>query len=153
MFYTTSKTIANILWIFKISPMNTSHKHTHTPASPWLAQYTELFPHCCNTLLLQGSVKTFQLLFSFFALKKISQVHQVCRNYPFSITFSQLWWNSSQIARLFKVKVALSPNLKTVCWFAEMDLSASDKKKTRALVGFCSKMWTHNDLKVDNTDF
>uniref|UniRef100_A0A673FXK6 Potassium voltage-gated channel subfamily H member 7 n=1 Tax=Sinocyclocheilus rhinocerous TaxID=307959 RepID=A0A673FXK6_9TELE len=28
-------------------------------------QYTELFPHHCNALLLQGSVKTLQLLFSF----------------------------------------------------------------------------------------
>lgn len=77
-------------------------------------QYTELFPHHCNALLSQGSMKTFQLLFSFFALKKISQVHQVRWNYPSSITFSQLWRNSSQLARLFKVKVALSPDLNTV---------------------------------------
>ncbi len=90
---------------------------------------TELFPHQCNTLHLQGSVKMFLLLFSFFALKKISQVHQVRRNYPSSITFSQLWWNSSQLARLFKVKVALSADLNTARWFAKMDLSASVQKQ------------------------
>ncbi len=45
-------------------------------------QYTEIFYHHCNMLLLQGSVKTFQLLFSFFALKKISQIHQIrCTHY------------------------------------------------------------------------
>ncbi len=45
-------------------------------------QYTEIFSHHCNMLLLQGSVKTFQLLFSFFALKKISQIHQIrCTHY------------------------------------------------------------------------
>ncbi len=91
-------------------------------------QYTELLPHHCNALLLQGSMKTFQLLFSFFVLK-ISQVHQVCLNYPSSVTFSQLWRNSSQLARLFKVKAALSPDLNTVCWFAKMDLSASVHKQ------------------------
>ncbi len=96
-------------------------------------QYTELFPHHCNVLLLQCSVKMFQLLFSFYALKKISQVHQVCRNYPSSITFSQLWRNSSQLARLFKVKVALSPDLNTAHWFAKMDLSASVQKQQRRL--------------------
>ncbi len=85
-------------------------------------RYTELFPHHCNALLSQGSVKTFMPLFSFFALKKISQVH---RNDPSSITFSQLWWNSSQLARLLKVKVALSHDLNTALWFARMDLSAS----------------------------
>ncbi len=90
---------------------------------------TELFPHHCNTLLFQGSMKTFQLLFSFYALKKISQVHQVRRNDPSSITFSQLWRNSSQLARLFKVKVALSPDLNTARWFAKMDLSASVQKQ------------------------
>ncbi len=31
------------------------------------------------------------------------KVHQVRQNYPSSITFSQLWQNSSQLARLFKV--------------------------------------------------
>ncbi len=92
-------------------------------------QYTELFPHHCNSLLSQGSMKTFQLLFSFFGLKKISQVHQVRRNYPSSITFSQLWRNSSQLAHLFKVKVALSPDLNTAHWFAKMDLSASAQKQ------------------------
>ncbi len=71
----------------------------------------------CNALFLQGSMKTSQLLFSFFTLKKISQVHQVCRNDPSSITFSQLWWNSSQLARLFKVKVAMSPDQNTACWY------------------------------------
>ncbi len=96
-------------------------------------QYTELFPHHCNALLLQGSVKTFQLLFSFYALKKISQVHQVRRNYTSSITFSQLWWNSSQLAHLFKVKVALSPDLNTVHRFAKMDLSASVQKQQGCL--------------------
>ncbi len=75
-------------------------------------QYTELFPHHCNTLLLQGSMKPFQLLFSFYSLK-ISQVHQVRWNYPSSITFSQVWRNSSQLSLLFKVKVALSPDLNT----------------------------------------
>ncbi len=53
---------------------------------------------------------------------KISQVH---RNYPSSITFSQLWRNSSLRAHLFKVKAALSPDLNTVLWFVKMDLSAS----------------------------
>ncbi len=81
-------------------------------------QYTELFPHHCNTLLL----------FSFYALTNISPV-QVHRNYPSSMTFSQLWRNSSQLARLFKVKVALSPDLNTACWFAKMDLSASVQKQ------------------------
>ncbi len=95
-------------------------------------QYTELFPHHCNTLLLQGSVKTFPLLFSFYALKKISQVHQVYRNYPSSITFSQLWRNSSQLARLFKVKVALSPDLNKAHCFAKIDLSASVKNNKGA---------------------
>ncbi len=89
-------------------------------------RYTELFLHHCNVLLSQGSVKTFMPLFSFFALKKISEVHQ---NYPSSITFSPLWWNSSQLARLFKVKVALSHDLNTVLWFARMDLSASVQKQ------------------------
>ncbi len=61
--------------------------------------------------------------FLFYALKNISLV-QVHRNYPSSITFSQLWWNSSQLARLFKVKVALSPDLNTARWFAKIYLSA-----------------------------
>ncbi len=61
--------------------------------------------------------------FLFYALKNISLV-QVHRNYPSSITFSQLWWNSSQLACLFKVKVALSPDLNTACWFAKIYLSA-----------------------------
>ncbi len=95
-------------------------------------QYTELFPHHCNALLSQGSMKTFQLLFSFYALKKISQVHQVWRNYPSSSTLSALT-NSSQLARLFKVKVALSPDLNTALWFAEMDLSASVYKQQERL--------------------
>ncbi len=82
-----------------------------------------------NTLLFQGSMKTFRLLFSIYALKKISQVHQVRRNYPSSITFSQLWRNSCQLARLFKVKVALSPDLNTARWLAKMDLSASVQKQ------------------------
>ncbi len=90
--------------------------------------YMELFPHQCKALLSQGSMKTFELLFYFFVLKKISQVHQVRRYYPSSITFSQLWRNSSQLARLFKVKVALSPDLNTVLWFAKIDLSASVHK-------------------------
>ncbi len=90
--------------------------------------YTELFLHHCNVLLSQRSVKTFMSLFSFFALKKISQVH---RNDPSSITFSQLWWNSSQLARLFKVKVALSHDLNTALWFARMALSASVQKQVR----------------------
>ncbi len=92
-------------------------------------QYTELFPHHWNALLLQGSVKTFQLLFSFYALKKISKAHQVHRNYPSSITFSQLWWNFSQLACLFNVKVALSPDLNTAHWFAKIDFSASVQKQ------------------------
>ncbi len=75
------------------------------------------------------------------------------QNYPSSITFSQLWWNSSQLARLFKVKVALSPDLNTAHWFAKMDLSASVHKQQGALVGFCSKTWTRDVLKVDNTGF
>ncbi len=118
----------------------------------WLhAIHRAFFPHHCNTLLLQGSMKPFQLLFSFYSLK-ISQVHQVHWNYPSSITFSQVWRNSSQLARLFKVKVALSPDLNTARWFARLDLSAS-VQTTRALVGFCSKTWTHDALKVDNTGF
>ncbi len=88
--------------------------------------YTELFLHHCNVLLSQGSVKTFMSLFSFFALKKISEVH---RNDPSSITVSQLWRNSSQLARLFKVKVALSHDLNTALWFARMALSASVQKQ------------------------
>ncbi len=78
----------------------------------------ELFPHHCNSLLFQGSMKTFQVLFSFYALKKISQVHQVCQNYPSLITFSQLWRNSSQLACLFKVKVAKNWLIgnKDPCW-------------------------------------
>ncbi len=78
-------------------------------------------------------MKTFQILFSLFALKKISQVHQVRRNDPSSITFtfSQLWGNSSQLARLFKVKVALSPDLNTARWFARMDFPASVHKQGR----------------------
>ncbi len=104
-------------------------------------QYMELFPHYCIALLLLVSVKTFQLLFSFFVLKKISQVQQVCWNDPSSITFSSVSLrleysivfafsrNSSQLARLFKV--ALSPDLNTVHWFARMDFCS---KTTRALV-------------------
>ncbi len=38
-------------------------------------------------------------------------------------------FNSSQLARLFKVKVALSPDLNTARWFAKMDLSASVHKQ------------------------
>ncbi len=76
-------------------------------------RYMELFPHQCKALLSQGSMKTFELLFYFL----IS-----------SITFTQLWRNSSQLARLFKVKVALSPDLNTVLWFAKIDLSASVHK-------------------------
>ncbi len=112
-------------------PFWTSPAHPDGQSIPGCdyTQYTELFPHHCNALLLQGYVKTFQLLFSFYALKKISQVHQVRRNYPSSITFSQLWPNSSQLARLFKVTVALSPDLNTVRWFAKMDLSASVQKQ------------------------
>ncbi len=53
-------------------------------------QYTELFPYHCNELLFQGSMKMFQLLFSFYDLKKISKVHQIRRNDPSSITLSQL---------------------------------------------------------------
>ncbi len=83
----------------------------------------------CNALFLQGSMKTSQLLFSFFTLKKISQVHQVCRNDPSSITFSQLWWNSSQLACLFKVKVAMSPDQNTAHWFIKIDLLASVQKQ------------------------
>ncbi len=87
--------------------------------------------------------KCFSLYFPFSPWRrKISQVH-----YPSSIAFSQLWRNSFQLARLFKVKVALSPDLNTVHWFAKIYLSTSEK--TRALVGFCSKTWTHNALKVD----
>ncbi len=96
-------------------------------------------------------MKTFQLLFSFFALKKISQVHQVHRNYPSSITFSQLWWNSSQLARLFKVKVALSPDLNTACWFARMDLSASVQKQ--GCLSASAVKHELDALKVDNTGF
>ncbi len=70
-------------------------------------QYMELFPHYCNVLPLQGSnEKAFIFLYALM----ISRVH---RNYPSSITFSQLWQNSSQLARLFKMKVALSPELNT----------------------------------------
>ncbi len=110
-------------------------------------QYTELFPHHCNALHFQASMKTFELLFSFFALKKISQVHQVHRNDPSSITFSQLWWNSSQLARLFKCSLVTWPE-----YSALIRLSASSKI-TRRLVGFSSKMWTWDALKVDNTGF
>ncbi len=96
-------------------------------------QYTELLPHHCNVLLFQGSMKTFQHLFSFCALKKISQVHQVCRNYPSLITFNQLWRNSSQLVHPFKVNVALSPDLKAACWFAKIYLLASVQKQQRRL--------------------
>ncbi len=128
-------------------------------------QYMELFPHHCIALLLLVSVKTFQLLFSFFVLKKISQVQQVCWNDPSSITFSSVSLrleysivfafsrNSSQLARLFKVKVALSPDLNTAHWFARMDLSASVQKQQGHLsASICSEMWTRDASKVDNTD-
>ncbi len=78
-----------------------------------------------------------KLLFSFYALKKISQVH---RNYPSLITFSQLWRNSSQLAHLFKVKVALSPDLNTARWFAKMDLSASVQKQQGHLLASAVKL-------------
>ncbi len=49
----------------------------------------------------------------------------------------QLWWNYSQLARLFKVKafqIALSPDLNTARWFARMDLSASVQKQQGCLM-------------------
>ncbi len=49
-----------------------------------------------------------------------------------SITFSQLWRNSSQLAHLFKVKVALSPYLNTAHWFTTM---ASVQKQQGHLSG------------------
>ncbi len=44
-------------------------------------------------------------------------------------SLSQLWRNSSQLARLFKLNVALSPDRNTARWFARMDLSASVHKQ------------------------
>ncbi len=69
----------------------------------------------------------------------ISQVHQVSQNYPSSIPFSQLW-NSSQLARLLKVNVALSPDLNTACWFAKIDLSASVQKQKGCLSASAVKL-------------
>ncbi len=78
--------------------------------------------------------KRFQLYFPFTPWRRYQQVHQVRRNYPSSITFSQLWPNSSQLARLFKVTVALSPDLNTVRWSLKW-IYRLLFKTTRALVG------------------
>ncbi len=47
--------------------------------------------------------------------------------------------NSSQLARIFKVKVALSPDLNTARWFSKMDLSASVQKQRGRLLAFAVK--------------
>ncbi len=48
-------------------------------------------------------------------------------------SFSQFWRNSSQLACLFKGRVALAADLNTARWFAKMDLSASVQKQQRCL--------------------
>ncbi len=63
-------------------------------------QYTELFPHHCNVLLLSGSVKTFQLLFSFFA--------NAVRSHPFYVKYVKSCnMNAIQSLALTKKKIEL----------------------------------------------
>ncbi len=101
-------------------------------------QYTELFPHHCNTLLSQGPWKRFSFYFP------LRPEEDITGSSKLSILdhFSQLWRNSSQLVRLFKVKAALSPDLNTACWFAKMDLSASVHKQQEHLLALNSDTTT-----------
>ncbi len=67
-----------------------------------------VFSHYCNALLSQGPVKTFQLLFSFFTLKKISQVHQVLRPRALLLSFDEAPLSASS-----QSESSLSPDLNT----------------------------------------
>ncbi len=118
--------LANIVVVVIINCMDVITRNTQS--------FSLTIVTCC---FCKAPWKRFSFYFTFFALKKISQVHQVCRNYLSSITFSQLWWNSSQLARLFKVKVALYLN--TAHWFTKMALSASVQKQQGRLLASAVK--------------
>ncbi len=104
-------------------------------------QYTELFPHHCNTLLSQGPWKRFSFYFPLRPEEDITG-SSCCLKLSILDHCSQLWRNSSQLARLFKVKAALSPDLNTARWFAKMDLSASVHKQQEHLLALNSDTTT-----------
>ncbi len=100
-------------------------------------QYTEVFSHYCNALLLQASVKAFQLLFSFTACRKHHRfIKFVKMIHPRS---SQLWRNSSKLASesslvtwpeygaLIRLKWTyrlLFKNNKGACWLLQWNLNS-----------------------------
>ncbi len=110
-------------------------------------QYRELFLTTVTCCFGKVPWKGFRFYFSFYTLKNISRVNQVCWNYPSSITFSQLWRNSSQVAHLFEVTSSLVTWPEYSALIRLNGLIGFCSKKTRALVGFCCKTWTRKCLE------
>ncbi len=88
----------------------------------WSFSLTIVMPFFCKVPL-----KRFSFYFPFLPWRSYHRFirFEIIHPRPLLNSFDE----TPQLARLFKVKIALSPDLNTARWFAKMDLSASVQKQ------------------------